>query len=101
AIKSGFLCNFKTVPQLQFFVRCVLRINHHALPRYELPRVWRERRGSVMGARYHRSAIVVRRGDGAETPADLKDRRCVVNQTNSNGGSNLLRAAMAAYPVLF
>jgi len=50
------------------------------------------------GARY-RSAIVVRGVDGAHggvaTLADLRGRRCVINELESNSGMNLLRAAVA------
>ena len=46
------------------------------------------------GARY-RSAIVVRHDDPAATLADLRGRRCVVNDVESNSGMNLLRAALA------
>jgi ABC-type phosphate/phosphonate transport system substrate-binding protein len=45
-------------------------------------------------ARY-RSAIVVREDDPAETLADLRGRRCAVNERSSNSGMNLLRAAIA------
>lgn len=45
------------------------------------------------GATY-RSAIVVRR-DSAATLADLRGRRCVVNEMDSNSGMNLLRAFIA------
>jgi len=44
------------------------------------------------GARY-RSAIVVR--DGFATLADLRGRRCAINELDSNSGMNLLRAAIA------
>jgi ABC-type phosphate/phosphonate transport system substrate-binding protein len=44
------------------------------------------------GARY-RSAIVVR--DGFATLADLRGRRCAINELDSNSGMNLLRAAVA------
>ena len=57
-----------------------------ATPRYSAP-------GSE-GDRY-RSAIVVRRDDPSATLADLKGRRCAVNQIDSNSGMNLLRAAIA------
>jgi ABC-type phosphate/phosphonate transport system substrate-binding protein len=70
-------------PLATSFAGCVRLV---ATPRYAAP--------GCTDARY-RSAIVVRRGDGAETLADLKDRRCVVNEPNSNSGMNLLRAAIA------
>ena len=46
------------------------------------------------GARY-RSAVVVRGVDGAATLADLRGRRCAINELESNSGMNLLRAAVA------
>jgi len=46
------------------------------------------------GASY-RSAIVVRADDPAAGLADLRGRRCVVNEIDSNSGMNLLRAAVA------
>lgn len=57
-----------------------------ATPRYSAP--------GCEGARY-RSAIVVRRDDPAAALADLRGRRCAVNQLDSNSGMNLLRAAIA------
>jgi ABC-type phosphate/phosphonate transport system substrate-binding protein len=46
------------------------------------------------GARY-RSAIVVRSDDPATGLADLRGRRCVINERDSNSGMNLFRAAVA------
>ncbi len=46
------------------------------------------------GASY-RSAIVVRKDDPAVALADLRGRRCVINEIDSNSGMNLLRAAIA------
>jgi ABC-type phosphate/phosphonate transport system substrate-binding protein len=46
------------------------------------------------GARY-RSAIVVRRHEPAETLADMRGLRCVINERSSNSGMNLLRAGVA------
>jgi ABC-type phosphate/phosphonate transport system substrate-binding protein len=46
------------------------------------------------GATY-RSAIVVREDDPAATLADLCQRRCVINEADSNSGMNLLRATLA------
>jgi ABC-type phosphate/phosphonate transport system substrate-binding protein len=46
------------------------------------------------GANY-RSAIVVRDDDPAGSLAEMRGRRCVVNQTDSNSGMNLLRATVA------
>lgn len=41
------------------------------------------------------SALVVRRDDPAATLGDLRQRRCVINERDSNSGMNLLRAAIA------
>jgi ABC-type phosphate/phosphonate transport system substrate-binding protein len=57
-----------------------------ATPRYAAP--------GCEGARY-RSAIVVRRTDLARSVADLRGRRAVVNEPDSNSGMNLFRAAIA------
>jgi len=57
-----------------------------ATPRYTAP--------GCEGATY-RSAIVVRAKDSAESLADLRNRRCAVNETTSNSGMNLLRASIA------
>jgi ABC-type phosphate/phosphonate transport system substrate-binding protein len=46
------------------------------------------------GAHY-RSAIVVRTDDPAETLVHLRQRRCAINEPDSNSGMNLLRAAIA------
>jgi ABC-type phosphate/phosphonate transport system substrate-binding protein len=43
----------------------------------------------------HRSAVVVRRDDPATVLADLRGRRCAVNDLASNTGMNLLRALIA------
>jgi ABC-type phosphate/phosphonate transport system substrate-binding protein len=43
----------------------------------------------------YRSAIVVRCDDAAQDLIDLRDRRCTINESNSNSGMNLLRAAIA------
>ncbi len=47
------------------------------------------------GARY-RSAIGIRREDPAASLADLRARRCAINESTSNSGLHLLRAAIAA-----
>jgi ABC-type phosphate/phosphonate transport system substrate-binding protein len=57
-----------------------------ATPRYTAP--------GCEGATY-RSAIVVRERDAAESLADLRNRRCAINETTSNSGMNLLRASIA------
>ncbi len=46
------------------------------------------------GGRY-RSAVVVRAADPAAGLLDLRERRCAVNEPDSNSGMNLLRAALA------
>ncbi len=57
-----------------------------ATPRYGAP--------GCGGGRY-RSAIVVRREHPAAALIELRGARCVINETNSNSGMNLLRAAIA------
>jgi ABC-type phosphate/phosphonate transport system substrate-binding protein len=57
-----------------------------ATPRYCAP--------GCEGSSY-RSAIVVRIEDPAEKLADLRERRCVINEPDSNSGMNFLRAAIA------
>ena len=44
---------------------------------------------------YYRSAFVVRARDSAERLRDLRGGRCVLNDSTSNSGMNLLRAAVA------
>jgi ABC-type phosphate/phosphonate transport system substrate-binding protein len=44
-----------------------------------------------------RSAIIVRAQDPVDTLAELRDRRCAVNELDSNSGMNLLRAAVAPF----
>ena len=46
------------------------------------------------GARY-RSAVIVRSDDPATSLRDLRGRRCVANEVDSNSGMNLLRSAVA------
>ena len=57
-----------------------------ATPRYTAP--------GCVGATY-RSAVIVRTADAAQTLGDLRGRRCVINEVDSNSGMNLLRAAIA------
>ncbi len=57
-----------------------------AIPAYAAP--------GCEGSRY-RSAIIVKTKDPAQKLADLRGRRCAVNERDSNSGSNLLRAAVA------
>lgn len=70
-------------PLAKFFAN---RVRLVATPRYAVP--------GCTGASY-RSAIVVRKDDPAETLAELRDRRCAINERSSNSGMNLLRAAIA------
>jgi len=44
---------------------------------------------------WHRSALIVRRNDPAQTPADLFGRRAAINARDSNTGMNLLRGIIA------
>ena len=62
------------------------RIRLVATPRYTVP--------GCHGATY-RSAVLVRKTDPAKTLADLRGRRCVINEHYSNSGMNLLRASIA------
>jgi ABC-type phosphate/phosphonate transport system substrate-binding protein len=62
------------------------RVRTVATPRYAAP--------GCAGASY-RSAIVVRADDQAQTLADLRNRRCAINESSSNSGMNLLRATLA------
>ena len=57
-----------------------------ATPRYTAP---------GCEGKFYRSAIVVRANDPSDTLAGLRNRRCVVNEQDSNSGMNLLRAAVA------
>lgn len=57
-----------------------------ATPRYAAP-------GCEGGS--YRSAIVVRGEEQAEGLAGLRNRRCAINEADSNSGMNLLRAALA------
>lgn len=57
-----------------------------AIPAYEAP--------GCADSRYS-SAIVVRRDDPARRLADLRGRRCAVNERESNSGYNLLRVTLA------
>lgn len=43
----------------------------------------------------YRSAIVARAEEAADSLEDLRQRRCVLNEPDSNSGMNLLRAALA------
>jgi ABC-type phosphate/phosphonate transport system substrate-binding protein len=72
-------------PLAKFFANQVRLV---ATPRYAVP--------GCDGATY-RSAIVVREDDPAETLADMRDRRCAINERSSNSGMNLLRASIACF----
>jgi len=76
----GQACEYPLAESLADSVRLV------ATPRYSAP--------GCEGTRY-RSAIVVRKRDSAERLADLRDRRCAINEASSNSGMNLLRASIA------
>jgi len=76
----GQTCGYPLVTRLAGRVGLV------ATPRYGAP--------GCEGALY-RSAMVVRSGDPARTLADLRRRRCAVNDAASNSGMNVLRAAVA------
>jgi hypothetical protein len=43
----------------------------------------------------YRSAVIVRAEESADSLDELRERRCVVNEPDSNSGMNLLRAALA------
>jgi len=62
------------------------RLRIIATPRYQAP-------GCVDAS--YRSAIVVRKQDSAGSLEDLRHRRCVANEADSNSGMNLFRAAVA------
>ena len=76
----GQACAF---PLAKYFPQ---RTRHVATPRYSAP-------GCHAGT--YRSALLVRIDDPATTIADLRGRRCVINELHSNSGMNLLRAAIA------
>ena len=76
----GQACEY---PLAKFYAKHVRVV---ATPCYRVP--------GCEGFRY-RSAIVVRRDDPAASLESLRQRRCVVNQFDSNSGMNLLRAAIA------
>lgn len=44
---------------------------------------------------FYKSAVIVRAGDPAGSLAEMRGRRCAVNEIDSNSGMNLLRAALA------
>jgi ABC-type phosphate/phosphonate transport system substrate-binding protein len=77
----GQACEYPLATSCAGYVRLV------ATPRYTVP--------GCDGSTLYRSAIVVRATDQAETLADLRGRRCIVNERDSNSGMNLLRAAIA------
>jgi len=76
----GQACEYPLAESPAFSIRLI------ATPRYTAP--------GCEGATY-RSAIVVREKDSAERLADLRNRRCAINETTSNSGMNLLRASIA------
>lgn len=71
---------------------------------YPVSKSFRERLRIVATPRYrapgcadtsYRSAIVVRADERADCLDELRDRRCVVNEPDSNSGMNMFRAALA------
>jgi ABC-type phosphate/phosphonate transport system substrate-binding protein len=76
----GQACEYPLAKRFGEAVRLV------ATPRYAAP---------GCEAATYRSAILVRLDDPAVALADLRGRRCVVNELDSNSGMNLLRAAIA------
>lgn len=62
------------------------RLRIIATPRYSAP---------GCSASFYRSAIVARAGESANTLEELRQRRCVMNEPDSNSGMNLFRAALA------
>jgi ABC-type phosphate/phosphonate transport system substrate-binding protein len=71
---------------------------------YPVSKSFRERLRMVATPRYgapgcadtsYRSAIAVRTDERAECLEELRDRRCVVNEPDSNSGMNMFRAALA------
>lgn len=73
-------CGYPLATALRGLVKLV------ATPRYRAP--------GCHGV-FARSAIIVRRDHPAEALAELRGRRCVINEDDSNTGMNLLRAAVA------
>jgi ABC-type phosphate/phosphonate transport system substrate-binding protein len=80
ALLLGQTCGYPLVTSLRGRVALV------ATPRY--------RAEGCVGPLY-RSAVIVRADDDARGLADLRGRRCAVNDLASNSGMNLLRAAIA------
>jgi ABC-type phosphate/phosphonate transport system substrate-binding protein len=76
----GQACEY---PLAKFFAD---RVRLVATPRYGVP--------GCDGVAY-RSVILVRKDDPAAALADLRDRRCAINERSSNSGMNLLRASIA------
>ena len=62
------------------------RLKFIARPRYDAPGCHEDS---------YRSAILVRADDPSDSLASLRNRRCVINESDSNSGMNLLRAALA------
>ena len=71
---------------------------------YPVAKSFRDRLTLVATPRYsalgcegalYRSAIVVRVHDSAESLGELRNRRCAINDPDSNSGMNLLRATLA------
>jgi ABC-type phosphate/phosphonate transport system substrate-binding protein len=83
-------------PRLLFAQGCEYPLAHLAANTVKLIATPRYTASGCEGANY-RSAIVVRCEDCAQSLADLRDRRCVINAVDSNSGMNLLRASIAPF----
>ncbi len=81
ALLLGQTCGYPLLTELAGVLQVV------ATPIYELP--------GCDGA-LHRSFVVVRADDPAQSLAALRGRRCAVNSRDSNTGMNLLRALVAS-----
>jgi ABC-type phosphate/phosphonate transport system substrate-binding protein len=76
----GQACEYPISKSLRGVLRIIAR------PRYTAP--------GCDGDSY-RSAVLVRVDEPAGSLADLRNRRCVINEPDSNSGMNLFRAALA------
>ena len=77
----GQACEYPISKSLRGSLRIIAR------PRYTAP--------GCDGDSY-RSAVLVRVDEPAGSLADLRNRRCVINEPDSNSGMNLFRAALAS-----
>jgi ABC-type phosphate/phosphonate transport system substrate-binding protein len=76
----GQACEYPVAKSFEERLRVV------ATPRYNAP---------GCSETFYRSAIVARAAEPAGTLEDLRNRRCVMNEPDSNSGMNLFRAALA------